>query len=247
MRFLLFTLYAPMGAFGEVAVGERRMGWARPARSAVFGLVAAAQGIVRSDEDSYRTLEQGLHFAVRVDFAGRPFVDYHTTQTPKARRGRRYATRRHELESGDLYTVLSSREWRSDTCFTAALWAREGGLVDLDEIREALRHPQFVLYMGRKAAPLGLPLDPTVIEAGNLTEAFEKRQPDEIVAGVLELIRDKDTATYEIAFDARASGVPDTSNNARQERRRDAVVSRTRWQFTYRHECIIASPRGTEK
>ena len=30
MRFLLFTLYAPMGAFGEIATGELRMSAARP-------------------------------------------------------------------------------------------------------------------------------------------------------------------------------------------------------------------------
>ena len=50
MRFLLFTLYAPMGSFGEIAVGERRMSWARPGRSAILGLVAAAQGVDRADE-----------------------------------------------------------------------------------------------------------------------------------------------------------------------------------------------------
>ena len=54
MRFLLFTLYAPMGSFGEIAVGERRMSWARPGRSAVLGLVAAAQGIERTDEAAHQ-------------------------------------------------------------------------------------------------------------------------------------------------------------------------------------------------
>ena len=57
MRFLLFTLYAPMGSFGEIAVGERRMSWARPGRSAVLGLVAAAQGIERGDEEAARRQE----------------------------------------------------------------------------------------------------------------------------------------------------------------------------------------------
>ena len=126
MQFLLFTLYAPMGSFGEIAVGERRMSWARPGRSAVFGLVAAALGIERADEAGHRNLETGLYFAVRTDAAGRPFIDYHTAQTPKARKGRSFTTRRKEVMSGDSYTVLSSREWLADPCFTVSLWRRPG-------------------------------------------------------------------------------------------------------------------------
>ena len=89
MRFLLFTLYAPMGSFGEIAVGERRMSWARPGRSAILGLVAAAQGVERTDETAHQRLEAGLYYAVRTDAPGRPLLDYHTAQTPKARKGQR--------------------------------------------------------------------------------------------------------------------------------------------------------------
>ncbi|MCY4377532.1 MAG: type I-E CRISPR-associated protein Cas5/CasD, partial [Spirochaetaceae bacterium] len=112
MRILLFTLYAPMASFGEVAVGERRMSWARPGRSAVLGLVAAALGNKRADEAAHRKLEDALHYAVRTDAPGRPLIDYHTAQTPRARRGRTFATRREELRSENLHTVLSTREWR---------------------------------------------------------------------------------------------------------------------------------------
>lgn len=151
MHFLLFTLYAPMGSFGEVAVGERRMSRARPGRSAVLGLVAAAQGIERSDEAAHRELEDGLHYAVRTDGPGRPVVDYHTAQTPKARRGRTFATRREELSSDALHTVLSVREWRTDAFFTVVAWPRAGRTVDLDAIAECLRRPGFALYVGRKS------------------------------------------------------------------------------------------------
>ena len=137
MHFLLFTLYAPMGSFGEIAVGERRMSWARPGRSAVLGLIAAAQGIERTDEAAHRNLEAGLYYAVRTDAPGRPLMDYHTAQTPKGRRGRTFATRREELEADDLNTVLSSREWRADACFTVALWPRLGEAVDLNEMAGA--------------------------------------------------------------------------------------------------------------
>ncbi len=254
MRFLLFTLYAPMCSLGEIAVGERRMGWSRPGRSAVLGLVAAALGIRRSDDDAHRALEQELHYAVRTDAAGRPFIDYHTAQTPAARRGRSFETRREELEAERLNTVLSSREWRSDACFTAALWLRSNGAVDLDEIAAALRQPRFTLFLGRRSAPLGLPLEPEIVEAANLMDALTLRcpaatdeddgkSPGAVEAWALERLRRGLPAGREIAFDADAPGAP---AGGFLERRRDGVGSRTRWQFQDREERVVID-RGDGK
>ncbi len=242
MRFLLFTLYAPMCSLGEIAVGERRMGWARPGRSAVLGLVAAAAGMERINEDAHRSLETGLFYAVRTDAPGRPFIDYHTAQTPRARRGRTYPTRRDELEADDLHTVLSVREWRSDACFTVALWPRRDAAVDLDGLADALRRPCFALYLGRKSAPLGLPLDPAIIEADTFMAAFDARRPNPMEETVLEQIRADVANRSEVAFDHDAPGAP---AEARIERRRDAVVSRLRWQFADRLEglCVPGDDR----
>lgn len=235
MRFLLFTVYAPLGACGEIAVGERRMGWGRPARSAILGLVAAAQGRERAEETAHRQLDASLYYAVRTDAPGRPLIDYHTAQTPKARKAGTFATRRDELESGDLNTVLSSREWRADACFTVALWPRPNSGVDLDAIADALRRPCFTLYMGRKAAPLGLPLAPAIIGADTFVDAFATRERNVEEVAVLERIRAGDTPAGGIACDADAPGAPP---NFRMERRRDTIVSRTRWQFADRLERV---------
>ena len=241
MRFLLFTLYAPMGSFGEIAVGERRMSWARPGRSAVLGLVAAARGIERADEAAHQRLEAGLHYAVRTDAPGRPFIDYHTAQTPKARRGRTFATRRDELESDALNTVLSAREWRTDTFFTVALWPRRGRTVDLDEIAECLRHPRFVLYVGRKSAPLGLPPNPAIVEAATFMDAFRARQPNDEERTVLRRSNVDGTTHGAIACDHDAPGEP---REGRVERRRDSVASRARWQFAERLERVVPIEHG---
>lgn len=237
MRFLVFTVYAPMGAFGEIAVGERRMGWARPGRSAILGLVAAAQGVERSDEDAHQRLESGLYYAVRTDASGRPLVDYHTAQTPRARKGRRFATRRDELQSDNLNTVLSTREWRADSCFTVVLWSRTDSTVDLEEIADALRSPCFVLYVGRKSAPLGLPLNPEIVEADTFMDAFGARLPNDEEQRVLQHIRIPGAERRAIAFD---DDVPEAPAGSRLERRRDAVASRARWQFADRLERIVA-------
>ena len=236
MRFLLFTLYAPMGAFGEVAVGERRMSWSRPGRSAVLGLIAAAQGIDRAEEVAHQRLEAGLHYAVRTDAPGRPFMDYHTAQTPKARRGRTFATRREELASDALNTVLSTREWRADACFTVAVWPRSSHAADLDHLAECLRHPRYVLYVGRKSAPLGLPLDPAIIEAATFLGAFDARPPNDEVRRILQHAGGDGTSHGAIACDHDAPGAPD---QGRIERRRDSVASRARWQFAERLERVV--------
>ena len=254
MRFLLFTLYAPMCSLGEIAVGERRMGWARPGRSAVLGLVAGALGIARSDDDTHRALEEALYYAVRTDAPGRPFIDYHTAQTPSTRRGRSFVTRREELGAERINTVLSSREWRSDACFTIVLWERAGGNADLDAIAAALRRPHFALYLGRKSAPLGLPLDPDLVEAATFMDALALRRPavvdksggespDTVEAGALECLRRGFPSGREIAFDADAPGAP---KGGFLERRRDGVRSRTRWQFRDRDERVVLD-RGDEE
>ena len=238
MRFLVFTLYAPMGSFGEIAVGERRMSWARPGRSAILGLVAAAQGIERVDEDAHRRLESGLYYAVRTDAPGRPWIDYHTAQTPKARKGRRFATRREELDSDNLNTVLSTREWRTDACFTVVLWPRPESTLDVEEIAGALRNPRFVLYVGRKPAPLGLPLNPEIIEANSFMDAFDGRRPTDEEKRVLQHVRIPGATPRAIAFDEDA---PAALAGSRLERRRDALASRARWQFADRLERVTAA------
>lgn len=235
MRFLLFTLYAPFAAMGEIAVGERRMGWPRPGRSAVLGLVAAALGIRRADAAALAALESGLGFAVRTDATGRPFTDYHTAQVPSARRGQSFATRRHELESANLNTILSTREWRTDALYTIALWPRPNAAVDLDRIAEALRQPRFALYFGRKAGALGLPLDAQIAEAEGVAEAFRQRRRNHGEESVLRDLRSSPEA--EIACDRDAPGLPD---DHRVERRRDNALNRANWQFGDREEAVFA-------
>ena len=241
MSFLLFTVYAPLGACGEVAVGERRMSWVRPGRSAILGLIAAAQGRERTDEHAHQQLDGGLYYAVRTDSPGRPIIDYHTAQTPKARKGKIFGTRREELQSSALNTVLSTREWRADCCFTVALWPRPDVSVDLDSIAGVLRRPCFVLYLGRKAAPLGLPLDPEIIEADTFMDAFAARRRNVEEVAVLQRIRADGAAYVEVACDTDAPGAP---ANFRIERRRDAIVSRARWQFADRLERVGVGEGG---
>ena len=165
--FLLFTLYAPLAALGEVAVGERRVSAARPARSAILGLLAAALGIERRDEAAHAALQEGYGVAVRVETEGALLQDYHTAQVPPAKKGRRWPTRRAELAEPRLETILSLREYRADARHTVALWTADDPPQPLAVLAEALRRPRFTLYLGRKACPLGLPAAPRIVAAAD--------------------------------------------------------------------------------
>ena len=236
MRYLAFTLYAPMASFGEVAVGARRTSWTRPGRSGVLGLLAGALGIDRHDDEGHADLDQSLYFAVRTDAVGTPLTDYHVAQTPGNRAGQTYATRREELAAGDLNTILSTREWRTDGFYTAVLWPRPGMAPDMDGYLAALERPYYSLYLGRRAGPFGLPLHPELLDADSLLEALAQRTPTPVEDRVL--MRLQTDSTPEIACDHDVPGLPE----ARVERRRDSVVSRSRWQFRDRLEATFRQP-----
>ena len=234
---LVFVLHGPIAAFGGVAVGERRGGEARPARSALLGLLAAAVGIDRSETATHAAMEHGYGVAVRVDAPGVTFSDYHTAQVPPARRGEHHATRRAELDARPLETILSRREYRSDSLFTVAVWAREIAPVTLADLAAALQQPHFCLSIGRKSCPLGLPPGPVVVAAVDALAAMEARPVPAPEQFVRQQLRAHATA---LATDVDGMSVDVPTRWT--ETRRDSIASRDRWQFSLRRERLIDLP-----
>lgn len=238
--FLVFTLHAPLAAFGGVAVGERRPGWDRPGRSAVIGLLAAALGIDRKDDAAQRALDHSLGLALRTDAPGRLLADYHTAQVPPARRGRHYPTRAAELADPPLETILTRREYRTDALHLVALWQTGSPGPTLPALLLALRQPVYTLYVGRKSCPLGLPLGAQLLEAADATEAFALREqaapaPERALRRLLR------AGAGTVTMDAEAAT---PAHIQRIERRRDRIASRTRWQFALRDEAVLRPERA---
>ncbi len=241
--FLLCTLYAPLASWGEIAVGEVRGSWERPSRSAVLGLVAAALGLDRSDQEAHDALDRGYGVAVRLDAVGTPMVDYHTTQTvaSSAFRGRVPRTRRELLAAGDHQTILSRRSYRQDAAATVALWVRSEARWTLEAIAAALRTPAYVPYAGRKANALGLPLHPELIDVPTLGDAFAARlQVPAAIAEDMHRLRWLAVGEREIAHDLCVEGVVSGLPVQRTETRRDGSAQRQRWQFANRTVVISA-------
>ena len=254
--FLIFQLYGQMAAWGEIAVGEYRPSRDYPSKSAIIGLVAAALGIARDDEDRQLALSETLGFGVCVLARGGILRDYHTSQVPPAKKKRYFATRRAELcdvDKNELKTILSQRDYHTDFLYKVALW-QNGDAVSfsLEKIKQALIYPHFCLYLGRKSCPLSLPLQPS-IEAGlTLKQAFDSYAFD---AQIEKRVKSASLPRYwsddivENQSGTRGNtmrhyywddNLAEAQAGMRQQMvrsSRDQVRSRRRWQFAERSEC----------
>jgi len=240
-EYLIFRLYGPMVSWGDIAVGEARPSYTHPSKSAILGLIAAALGISRDQESMHRQLAQCYGFAVRVDNIGTPLSDYHTAQVPTSGTGRKrlnFATRRDEivtLPREKLKTILSKRDYRMDALATVVLWERASPPHSLEKLTEALQYPGYVLYLGRKSCPLGLPMEAQVVAADTLLEALRKAKFTDFV----ELRNLPDTGKSALYWEENANAGIQPQHTFE---RRDIPLSRLRWQFDVRREYHASYP-----
>jgi CRISPR system Cascade subunit CasD len=235
-----------MASWGEIAVGEYRHSADHPTKSAIIGMVEAALGIRRENEEMHSCLSDSLGVACLVRDPGTPIEDYHTIQTPpqSALKSARYIwTRKDELSIGSalLYTIESRREYRCDTFAHVCLWEKEGVKVpySLEQIAHALNSPRFCLSLGRKSCPPGLPVHARVIEVSTLLEAFMNAEKE--ITEILRLFHFSPVA----AMYWESDGVPGIDVR-HIITRRDEIASRKRWTFLNRaeHYGVVRVPAG---
>lgn len=231
--YLVFKLYGLMASWGDIAVGEYRPSFAHPSKSAIIGLLAAALGIRRDEDERQKELAGACSFAVRVDAMGTLLRDYHTAQVPSEKKGVTRYTRYSELANENLNTILSTRDYRCDAAYTVAVTVRDGAKYTAQGLADKLMKPEFTLYLGRKSCPMAFPLQPKVVSAATLKEALASVtfNNDEL-PGVLT------NSPYLIYWeDDKESGF----NQEHVITRRDALLSRIRWQFSERreHYCSV--------
>ncbi len=242
MDYLVFCLYGHLASWGEIAVGESRHSAVYPSKSALLGLLAAALGIRRDDEEKLAELAASCQFAVKVLRTGTLLRDYHTTQVPDSVRKTVYRTRRDELVRGKarLGTILSTREYRCDAISVVAVRLIDSSNYTLADMREALLTPKFHLYLGRKSCPLAAPLVPVVISCDGFGEALDSVAPPYLLPENFEQrwFPKDSTARYYWEGDAYDLQAQQTLT------RHDQPLSRTRWQFTRRLEHLCLNHGG---
>uniref|UniRef100_E6QU41 CRISPR-associated protein Cas5 family n=1 Tax=mine drainage metagenome TaxID=410659 RepID=E6QU41_9ZZZZ len=248
METMIFQLQAPLSSWGEVAVGEYRPSAEYPSQSAIQGLLGAALGIARDDDAAQTALRTGYRLAVGVLSQGRLLRDYHTTQVPSRvdLKKRPHATRRDELSlpKQDLNTILSSRDYRQDAAALVAIQVVANAPYSLIELADALKTPKFVLYLGRKSCPVGVPLYPCVLNAETISMAFTVYQQQ--LADLWQQQLPRHTESNNLAVQKIAwgddFGADDLSVMGVQRdlsiTRKDQVITRQGWQFADRNEHI---------
>lgn len=148
-------LAAPLQSWGVASRFARRETQQYPSKSGILGLIAAARGHRRTDPIEQAL--QDLAFGVRVDQPGRLVRDFQVALSPDK-------TRQYPL---------SQRYYLADAVFLAAV----GGEHELIHgIADALRSPEYPLYLGRRSCPtteplvLGEPVEHTLTDALHHTE-----------------------------------------------------------------------------
>ena len=216
---LVFVLFAPMGAFGSYAGHERRGSDLVPPRSAVLGLLGAALGIERADADGQAALR-------RYGVAARPLThsvalrDYHTVQTVPAK-VKHPGSRRTAIDTigREINTTITIRDYRTDVAVAVTVWGR-GERWSLEQVATALRHPVFVLFLGRKSCPLAAPINPCIVEAPDPVAALRD------YTAPIWLRHVADIAPGAITSDPFPGGIPDRVEQAPVE-----PLDRTVWHF----------------
>ena len=247
MNYLVFRLYGPMASWGEIAVGESRHTAVYPGKSALLGLLGAALGIDREDDDAQQSLNSGYRLAVKLLSSGQLLKDYHTAQAPDSVGKFQYRTRRDELVAGKdrLGTVLSSREYRTDSQAIVAVAQTDTAQWSLDELLQALQKPKFHLYLGRKSCPLAAPLNAQIVEADNFRTALDLYQPEALLINQPEWFQDHrflpEDAICRYFWEGTVVQFSDNSEDfdasqVQQLTRHDQPLSRRRWQFQPRLE-----------
>jgi CRISPR system Cascade subunit CasD len=131
MSTLLLRLAAPLQSWGSSSRFKKLTTEREPTKSGVVGLLAAALGRERG-----AALEDlaSLRFGVRIDQPGDLLQDFHTAHTFDGKQA-----------------FISYRHYLCDAVFVVGLETDDEAL--LEQIEQALRHPRFPLYLGRRACP----------------------------------------------------------------------------------------------
>lgn len=217
--FLTFHLTAALGSMGELAGHERRGSLSFPGRSALTGMLGAALGIRRDGDFSEL---DALQMAVAIFDAGSVLRDFHTIQTVPMATARgtqsRPAALRQARATRRTNTTITHRDYRMAPLYGIAIWNG-----DLSRLAQALRQPEFTLYLGRKSCPLAAPVDPQIIEADS---------PE----GALQALR---LPSWWRGAQASVMASDNRPEASRHETRLDMATDRRAWHFAPRQIAMV--------
>ncbi len=224
---LFMRLAGPMQSWGVMSRFSKRDTGKEPSKSGVIGLVCAAMGISRNDDqhpDFLKLTESKL--GVRVLREGVLQSDYHTAQNIA------------KADGGIKDTELSTRNYLSDADFIAAIESDDREL--LQRVHEALKKPKWQLFLGRKAfvphVPVYVSDKAAIVDNSDLGSELEGA---DLIERVCELMPYK-------KFDVKQRMVLEDAENG-SEIRQDVPISFSKRIFTIRRvRTTFANETGGE-
>ena len=151
---ITFYLEAPIQSWGDHSYGTLRDTCSFPTKSGIVGLLGAALGIKRNDP-ALIDISQNIKIAVRADRAGSRMTDFQTVNVWDADIIEKWGA------PVKFQTKITERDYLQDACFLVAI---EGDEELMSLLVEGLRHPRWVLFLGRKGCLPSTPIVPEIFE-----------------------------------------------------------------------------------
>jgi len=142
MTILILRLEGVLQSWGERSRWDFRDTNTMPTKSGVIGLISCAMGLSRGDKKIIELFD-GLKMGVRADRNGMLLEDFHTVTGE-----RKYLYNSEGKKRVGSPTILTPCQYIQDACFTLAL---SGDIIILEQIKDALLHPVWQTYLGRKS------------------------------------------------------------------------------------------------
>lgn len=152
MKFLTFTLAGPLASYGGSDRWDSRGTEDMPTKSAVIGMLGCCLGYPRGDE-RLRRLGESLKMAVRRERRGTVLTDYQTVQSATG-------PILNTLGKPRGSTILTPKQYLQDAVFQVFLYGDE---TLLSECARAMRHPRWIVGLGRSSCPPSLPILPIIV------------------------------------------------------------------------------------
>ena len=145
-KHLLLYLDAPMQAWGHSSRFNRRTSASWPVKSGVVGMLCAALGIERDDEEGIAQLADLAMTVYTLQNQGKRLMDYHTVGGGYDSKTQRQSMS-NKAGGGSPSTVLTDREYLLDCKFGVVL---SGSPEVIDRCAAALENPKWGVWFGRK-------------------------------------------------------------------------------------------------
>lgn len=139
MKTILLKFAGPLQSWGTDSKFETRYTDRYPSKSGVLGLISASLGLERDNDKGNQRLNE-LDFAVRIDQTGELLHDYQSA--------RRYTKKGIPFKN----PYITNRYYLQDAVFAVAIGHKDEQW--MDEIEDALKHPYYQPFLGRRSNPL---------------------------------------------------------------------------------------------